>query len=102
MKRRLKKWPKRIRTWVQIWHSAINWRPSHKISYGARPAPRYYVAQGGPYDGKLLALVDGDTAVIRVKRGKHGSEWRGRYLCGMCATRGSHSSNHGTTVWSPK
>lgn len=100
--KKLKKWPKRIQSWVQIWNSAIRWRPDHKIKYGARPAPRYYWAEGGPYAGKLLALVDGTTATIRVKRGKYNSEWRGRYVCGLVATRGDHSSNYGTTVWSQR
>lgn len=99
MKKKTRPWPKRIQSWAQIWNAAIRWRPNYKISYGARPKPRYYVAEGGPYDGRVLALVDGTTATIRVQRDKYNSEWRGRYVCGLVATRGERSYDYGTTVW---
>lgn len=90
---RMKPWPKRIASWVEAWNAAIRWRPNHKIKYGARPKPRYYIADGGPYNGQLLALVDGNTATIRV------GNKRGRYRCGIVATAGAHAHNYGITKW---
>lgn len=96
---KMKKWPKRIATWVQLWQRALRGQPPHKISYGPRPKSMVYEAVGGPYDGKLLKLVDGTTAHIRVPRDKYGAEWRGRYHCGVVASR--RGGDTGTTVWKP-
>lgn len=59
-----------------------------------RPRKCRYIAEGVPFDGRELMLTDGTSAVIRV-----GGQ-RGRYLCGLVATRWC-GDIPGTTVWKP-
>lgn len=93
---RPKKWPKRIPTWREIWEAASRGMPVWRLKYGRRPTPRHYQAQGGPLHGKRLLLVDGTTATLRI-----GSQ-RGKYRCGIVASRSIGESGIGTTKWIPQ
>lgn len=95
---KVKRWPKKILSWCEIYERALKGQPKWKLRYGDRERALPYRAVGGPYDGKLLALTDGTTAVIRVTRGKYGAEWRGRYLVSIVTRAGI---GDGETVWKP-
>lgn len=73
----------------QLYERALRGLPPHKPKAGKRPVPCAYLAEGGPYNGRVLALVDGNTAPLRV-----GGE-RGRYLVGLVTRRPAHTLNVG-------
>lgn len=107
---------------AQLYQQALRGQPAHKLSVPKHKPPKAYLAEGGPYDGEVLALQDGNTAVLSFRRGKYGAIKRGRYLVGLASTRAAHNVhlptvqrrfkeggraavlhniNIGTTVWSP-
>lgn len=80
-------------THQQLYERALRGQPAHKVSYGKRPVACAFLAEGGPYNGRVLALVDGNTAIISIQRGKYGAKVRGRYRVGIVTSRPAHTVN---------
>lgn len=117
-------WPK-VATLSQLVARALRRPKAHKPKMPSAPPAKAYIAEGGPYNGRVLALEDGTTAPLNV--GGH----RGQYRLGLCSraqagpyidervqnefrrwkergltAKEAHDAvirenNLGTTVWSP-
>lgn len=78
-------------THQQLYERALRGLPPHKLKIGKRPVACAFLAEGGPYNGRVLALVDGNTAIFSVSRGKYGAKTRGRYRVGLVTSRPAHT-----------
>ena len=102
-------------THTELYHRALRGLPPYKPKVPKAKSPSLYLAEGGPYDGRVLALRGGNSLAIITRDG-----WHGRYRCGLVSTSkvGSynpqrieqlfkaqgractlHAYNIGTTVW---
>lgn len=117
-------WPK-VATLSQLVARALRRPPAHKAKLKPAPPAKAYIAEGGPYNGRVLALEDGNTAPLNVggQRGQYRvglssrqvagphidgrvqSEFRRWKERGMTAKEAHDAvirENHlGTTVWTP-
>ena len=69
-------------THTELYHRALRGQPPHKPKVAPPKAPSPYLAEGGPYNGRVLALRDGNSLTIITKDG-----WHGRYRCGLVCRR---------------